>query len=103
MSGSGGSFTPDKTSCDSVDFDLKVSSPQPNVSKKVSVGDLLDINIVEVNNIQALVFIWNGEILGGITGGRGDTLSKCLRLGYKFQGEIISIDMASITVNVKNK
>lgn len=103
MSGSGGSFKPDTTPCDSVDFDVKVSSPQHSVSNKVSVGDILDIKIVELNNMQVLAFIWENEILGGITGGRGDTLSKCLKLGYKFQGEIISIDMASIAVNVRNK
>lgn len=103
MSGSGGTFRPDTTPCHSVDFEVKVSSPQANVSEKVSVGDILDIKIVELNNIQVLAFIWNGEILGGITGGRGDTLNKCIKSGYNFQGEIISIDIASIIVNVRNK
>ncbi|WP_224347715.1 hypothetical protein, partial [Klebsiella variicola] len=98
MSGSG-SFSSRRASklysCDVIKFYTNIRSPNPAIVKKLKLGDLLDIELLD-NSICAL---FGAEILGGVTSPEYyDSLYKCLDGGTLYQASITEINNGQIKV-----
>ncbi|QXB60146.1 hypothetical protein [Pantoea agglomerans] len=98
MSGSG-SFSSGSASklysCEVIKFYTNIRSPNPLVVKKLKIGDLLDIDLID-NSICAVL---DGEIVGGVTSTQYyESLYKCLTGGTLYQASVIEINNGQIKV-----
>ncbi|MCL6742319.1 hypothetical protein [Kosakonia sp. R1.Fl] len=98
MSGSG-SFSSGSSSgfysCEVIKFYTNIRSPNPMIVKKLKIGDILDIEIIE-NSVCALS---EDGVLGGITSPQYlESLYKCLDGGTTYRASICEINNGQIKV-----
>ena len=97
MSGSGGGSVGSgvTTPCDNLKFKTDLASPKPE-ALNLNIGDILDIDLYG----DALVAIYNGNIMGGIACKESSRLAYCLSKGNSYQASVLSKILGRITVSV---
>lgn len=85
-------------SCDSLNFDVVLSSPQIDNFDKISVGHSLVVSV----EAEFLVVVRdnNGAMIGTITGDKGDRLEECLNEGYHFYVRVTELERPRCKVRV---
>ena len=106
MSGSGGGSGgggPDYSSpCDTLRFDLQLSSPQPLVVAALSVGDVLAIAVVQMNGHVIVQVLSNGQPAGGLTGPEATRLRNCIDQGHNYTARVLQILGGQVRVRVEH-
>lgn len=104
MGGSGSSNrwtpTPPRDPCATLVFRAQINSPQPAAIASVTAGAILLIQLAPAPQTSVLA-LHQGQPIGSITGSRVTSLINCLRNGYLFEAEVVSIVGGSCTVDVR--
>lgn len=101
-SGGGGSWTPDNdVSCSRLRFSTQIATPQPGAILVVYQGDVLDVNVENINGAQAVAVRKSGTLVGGLAGGLVNKLRECLLGGTLFKATVLSINGAQIMVEIE--
>jgi hypothetical protein len=105
MSGSGGGgYIPSQRTvfiCESSIINTNVSSIDLDVLNKHFVGDVLDVKIGESGSL--ILEDGDGEILGAILHINTTDIINCIKNGYKYKAEVISISGPACKVQIKSK
>lgn len=98
MGGSGGGYTPTirNNNCSTLAFKATLNSPQA-VASTLSPGDIVDL----ILQGRTLAAVFNGSIVGSITGHQLQRLISCMDNGYDYIGEVFSVSGGRIVLEVK--
>jgi hypothetical protein len=101
--GGGGSWPPDVSDipCSKLKFITQISSPQHPAIQSVNVGDVLAVQIQQLNAAQAVTLLKNGQVVGGLVGGKVDRLRECLLQGNKFRSTVLSSNGPQVRVEIE--
>ncbi|WBY03294.1 hypothetical protein PE066_07095 [Ramlibacter tataouinensis] len=87
--------------CDQLKFITQISSPQHPAILSVNPGDVLDVAIQPLNGIQAVTVLKNGQVVGGLVGGKVDRLRECLLQGNTFKATVLASNGPQVRVQVE--
>ena len=108
MSGGGGGGYPIRPDdapidCESIVDETILNSPDPTVLNKLTVGDLLMVDIIETEGRRSLVARTDaGEIAGAITSDSLRDLIRCINEGNSYQAKVIELDGGLCRVEVRH-
>lgn len=106
MSGSGGgsySGGPSYTSsCDTLRFDSQLSSPQAPVVASLTPGDVLLIEVVQMNGQVVVQVLHNGQPAGGLAGPEATQLRNCIDQGHNFTATVLQVNGGQVRVRVEH-
>lgn len=105
-SGGGGySPTDSKKNCEDLTFETMLNSPDPSVINQMSIGDILDVEIVAtqgVNVVGALRRNTTRDLAGTITDYLRELL-RCLQSSnVSYEAEVLSINGGIVRVRVES-
>jgi hypothetical protein len=105
LSGSSGAGPPppvSPTPCEDLAFRTTLQSPVEDVVSRLQKGDVLDL---ELRNLQGAPVVIAGSANGdaGSITGRMPELIRCLQAGAEFVAEVVSVDDGLVVVDVKPK
>jgi hypothetical protein len=100
--GGGGGGGSDNVPCEELKFDAQLTSPQPSLVKELSVGQVLDVNIVNVKGQQLLQVLKNGQPVGGLIGSDAARLRECILGGHHFNATVMSINGGQVRVHIEH-
>lgn len=107
MSGSGGTGGggwgggSSQTPCEVLAFETQLSSPKANVIQRIKIGDVLNIELENLDVTSTIVVSWHGEVAGGLTTPDVLRLRECISSGYKYVAIVLLINQGQIKVRVK--
>jgi len=93
-----GGATDDGTACDRLRFDTMLASPDPAVIERLSLGDILDLEI-RGQGVAALARTAGGGIAGWIIE-RLPQLLRCLQADNTFEAKVKSVQGGAVLVQV---
>lgn len=105
MSGSGGSgygggFERSGVSCEDLVINTQLSSPQALVVARLTVGDMLDVQVQQQGNIAVVVLLQNVQLAGGVASPEVQQLRECLQAGTVYEARVTSVSGAHIGVRI---
>lgn len=100
--GSGGGGPGYSSPCDTLRFDLQLSSPQPLVVATLNVGDVLTIAVVQMNGHVIVQVLSNGQPAGGLTGPEATRLRNCIDQGHNYTATVLQITGGQVRVRVEH-
>lgn len=107
MSGSGGGGGPpprDETDCARLSLDAEVASPQPRVVARLTVGELLSVELDQTGGRpRIIVRTSNNDVVGALLSSRLPALLRCLQQGEDFAAEVTLIAGGDVRVKVRHK
>lgn len=95
--GGGSSATP----CESLAFETQLSSPKANVIQRLTLGDVLEIELKTVDETITIVISFNGEVAGGLSSPDVQRLRECILSGHEYVATVLSINQGQVKVRVK--
>ncbi|WP_071813665.1 MULTISPECIES: hypothetical protein [Pantoea] len=97
MSGSGGGISGSDilTPCDNLKFTTDLASPKA-AAMSLEIGDILEITL----NGDALVVMYDGEIVGGIACKESSRLRFCLSQGNSYKASVLTKNLGQIKISV---
>jgi len=98
--GSGGSGG-QSIDCSNFSFETHIHSPVQDEVDKLSMGDILSVELAFIGAIEVVQILNNGNVVGGIVD-RGPSLKQCLRDGFEFQAIVRSISGAAVKIFVQS-
>jgi len=90
------------SSCDTLRFDLQLSSPQAPVVATLSVGDVLLIAVVQMQGLVIVQALSNGQPAGGLTGPEATMLRNCIDKGHNYTATVLQITSGQVRVRVEH-
>jgi hypothetical protein len=101
--GGGGSWPEDTArSCEDLEFETALSSPQAGPVAQLHEGDELTVQLDTSNDARKVVARnGEGEVVGTITSGDFANLLRCLQEGQPFVAEVISVDGGLVRVKIR--
>ncbi len=100
--GSGGGGPGYSSPCDTLRFDLQLSSPQPPVVATLNVGDVLAIVVAQMNGHVVVQVLSNGQPAGGLTGPEATRLRNCIDQGHNYTATVLQIIGGQVRVRVEH-
>ncbi len=106
MSGSGGGFGGGASddvpiACERLIIETAISSPKETVIKKLSVNDVLQVELEQLSRTSVVVLSYQGEKAGGITHAHTNRLRECTQAGTKYIATVISKSDGQVRVRIK--
>ncbi|MCW5660095.1 MAG: hypothetical protein KIT60_20525 [Burkholderiaceae bacterium] len=98
--GGGGGVADTQASCSDLKFSILVSSPKPAAVAALKVGDVLDIDVVQLGAQVVVRVLKNGTLVGGLAGPEATRLRNCIADGHDYQAEVLSITSGQVRVEV---
>lgn len=95
--GGGGSSTP----CESLAFETQLSSPKASVIQRLTIGDILKIELKKLDDTFTIVVSWHAEVAGGLTSPDVQRLRECILSGHEYAATVLSINQGQVKVRVK--
>lgn len=98
MGGSGGGYTPTirNNNCSTLSFKATLNSPQA-VASTLNHGDIVNL----VLQGRSLAAVFNGSVVGSITGHQLQRLITCMDNGYDYVGEVFSVSGSRIVLEIR--
>lgn len=93
--GGGGGFVSEPTACERLQFETDVRSPNPAIVGQIAVGDVLTVGL-DQSPAQAIVLIFQGQVVGGIVSPQATRLRECLREGSRYAATVIAKPASNI-------
>lgn len=112
MSGGGNGYVSDTggdgggrtTACHSIVERAHVSSPDPEVLKKITIGTILDLKIDTSSTPLLLVIAPDGRTLGSVVPSRMARIVSCiLNEGVEYMAVVLQIDGGFVQVEIRAK
>tara|TARA_R110002094_G_scaffold97249_3_gene98233 strand:- start:564 stop:899 length:336 start_codon:yes stop_codon:yes gene_type:complete len=94
-----GPFGGRSAACNTLAIETMLSSPKPDVIEQLSVGDRLEIELLQLGGIEKVVACLDGQHAGGLVQ-QADRVKSCIEQGFSFQAEVRDINGARVTVFV---
>jgi hypothetical protein len=106
MSGSGnsgysGGFE-EVSSCENLSITTQISSPKQEVVSNISPGDVLIVEIQNINGSPVVVVVHNGLFIGGLAHPSIAKIRECIEKGYRFVARVLSNSGGQIKVQVQS-
>lgn len=102
MSGSGNSYLGSSTpnsSCESLQFETQLASPNSSVVPHLSVGDILDV-IFGAAGQQFIVAAYNAMEAGSIVHPMLTQLRTCMNRGELYQARVLQVNNGQVRLRV---
>ena len=100
-SGGGGGGVYDDAPCERVRFEAQITSPQGPVVATISIGDVLDVTTVTMQNVLVVQVMKNGKVAGGLAGPDARRLRNCMEQGYSYHATVVSVLGGQVRVRVE--
>jgi hypothetical protein len=103
--GGGGGGWPEETlrSCDDLEFETTLSSPQADVIGDLQQGDELDIALDTSDGVSKVVARdTGGQVAGTITSGEFAALLRCLQEDNTYVAEVINVSGGLVRVRIRH-
>jgi hypothetical protein len=98
--GGGGGAPDDDVDCDKLKFEAQVTSPQASVVGTLSVGDVLEVNVVNMKGQMVVQVVKNGKPAGGLAGPDATRLRNCINDGHRYKATVRTINGGQVRVQV---
>jgi len=104
MCGSGGGSLepPVKSSCETLASDTTLSSPNPDVLKKLKVGDRLDVVVDKAGQRPVVKAVYQKQEAGSITSAIITQLIECIDDGHMYVAIVRGVDGGACRVHVEH-
>lgn len=99
--GGGGGGVYDDAPCERVRFEAQITSPQGPVVATISMGDVLDVVTVTMQNVLVVQVLKNGKVAGGLAGPDASRLRNCMEQGYSYHATVVSVLGGQVRVRVE--
>ena len=104
--GGGGAFSgggePAGDDACSITDRVTLNSPVKAVISTLSVGDVLDVVLVTISTVQRLeAQVSAGATAGTITSSHLVQIIRCIKAGYSYEAEVLSISGGRVDVEVR--
>ncbi len=99
-SGGGGSFSAPFDTCESLVINTQLSSPKPDVIKRIQINDKLVISTQASGGTTVIVALHEGEIAGGLASPETGRLRTCLEGGTQYVAKVTAINDGQVRVQV---
>lgn len=96
-SGGGGS----RIDCGNFSFETLIQSPDQNEINKLSVGDVLSVELAILGAVEVVQVVNTGRVVGGLVD-RGPSLKQCLEKGFNFKATVRSISGAAVRIFIES-
>ncbi|OOE36201.1 hypothetical protein BZG05_01585 [Salinivibrio kushneri] len=99
MGGSGGGYAPTirNNNCSTLAFKATLNSPQA-VASWLKPGDVVTLSLQQGKILTA---VFNGQVIGSITGHQLQRLISCIDNGYSYVGDVFSISGGRVVLEVR--
>lgn len=106
MSGSGGGLGGGVSddapiACDRLIIETAISSPKEAVIKKLSVNDVLQVELEQLSVTSIVILTYKGEKAGGITHAMTNQLRECIQAGTRYIATVISKSDGQVRIRIK--
>lgn len=88
--------------CDKLRFEAQLTSPQPAVVAKLDVGDVLDIEVVNMKGQVVVRILKKGQATGGLAGPDATRLRNCIDQGHQYKATVRAINGGQVRVVVEH-
>lgn len=92
--------SPDREVCNEINFTVSIASPDPEIVSLLKKGDMLQVAIRESQKRTFVAVLYKDNIAGSIIE-RASKLASCIKEGYAFEAEVLSISGGKIEINVR--
>ena len=100
--GGGGSWALDnEISCSKLRFSTQIATPQVGAIQTLKMGDVLDVQVVNVSGAHAVAIFKQNNLIGGLAGGLVNRLRECLLGGSVFKATVTTINGGQITLDIE--
>ena len=98
--GSGGSGG-QSIDCSNFSFETHIHSPVQEEVDKLSVNDVLSVNLAVIGAVEVVQILNGRNVVGGIVD-RAPSLKQCLADGFEFEAAVRSISGAAVKIFVQS-
>lgn len=100
--GGGGGGAPDvgDVPCDRLKFEAQLASPQPAVVAMLSVGEVLDVAVVNMKGQLVVQVLRSGQVAGGLAGPDATRLRNCISEGHQYNATVRTLNGGQVRVQV---
>ena len=98
--GSGGGFSQNFDSCESLVIDTQLSSPKHAVVEHIRVGDILTIATQNYGDASVVVALHKGDVAGGLAAPEVGRLRSCMEKGTQYLAKVTAINDGQVRVRV---
>lgn len=99
--GGGGGGVYDDAPCERVRFEAQITSPQGPVVATISMGDVLDVVTVTMQNVLVVQVLKNGKVAGGLAGPDASRLRNCMEQGYSYHATVVLVLGGQVRVRIE--
>ena len=99
--GGGGGGVPDVVvACDLLKFEAHLTSPQPAVVATLSVGEVLDVALANMQGQLVVQVLKAGQPVGGLAGPDATRLRNCMNESHQYTATVRVINGGQVRVMV---
>ena len=100
--GGGGIVADDEIACNLLKFETRITSPNADVIKYLTVGQQLNIHIAKESTAQEIQIVTkDGDLVGGLLHNRMQRLRECLLAQTRYKATVRSINNGQVDVFVE--
>ena len=106
MSGNGpsGNWIPkNNDACETLTQTLPLNSPNPNVLRRLSRGDRLDVASRQLNGSVIVEALYQGQVAGTITSTIFQRIAECIEQDYEYVAVVLEVNGGACKVKVQLK
>lgn len=89
------------SSCEALDFNTALASPDPKLLAQVKADWVLDVATRSVAATKVAVVLFQGQVLGTITSPEAVQLVDCIEKGFKYRAHVQEIKGGLCRVRVR--
>ncbi len=98
--GGGGAPDDPNATCDKLKFEAQLTSPQPAVVKTLALGEVLDVQLVNMNGTLVIQVQKAGQPVGGLVGPDATRLRNCIGNGHLYVATVKTLNGGQVRVQV---
>jgi len=99
--GGGGGGVPDVVvACDLLKFEAQLTSPQPAVVATLTVGEVLDVALANMQGQLVVQVLKAGQPAGGLAGPDATRLRNCMNDSHQYTATVRAINGGQVRVMV---
>ena len=98
--GGGGDGGGEEIDCNKLRFEAQLASPQAAVVATLSVGEVLDVDVVNMSGQLVVQVLKGGSAAGGLAGPDATRLRNCIGNGHQYKATVRTINGGQVRVQV---
>jgi hypothetical protein len=95
--GSGGG----EVSCAALEVDTQISSPKADVVGQLKDGDVLQVQLQQVNATTVVSLLFKGQLAGGVASPTLPRLRECMQQGTVYHAVVTGISGGQVKIRIE--